>query len=116
MSRTNRLSWTAFPVVFLYGLCAIPAWSHCCTVGKGPLIFALIAITVRNVQRKLGWREVGDDDDWEVYWTDTSVGIERIMKLTKTQVCLEGVIACTNFAHLCGHGHLCACARMYVDV
>eukprot|EP00798_Chlamydomonas_sp_ICE-L_P020154 gene20154-26888_t len=40
---------------------------------------------LRIVQRKLGWIEVGDDDDWEVYWTDTSVTIERIMKLTSTQ-------------------------------
>ncbi|GIL81822.1 hypothetical protein Vretimale_1419 [Volvox reticuliferus] len=40
---------------------------------------------LRIVQRKLGWKEVGDDDDWEIYWTDTSVSIERIMKLTKIQ-------------------------------
>ncbi|GLC65380.1 hypothetical protein PLESTF_000287300 [Pleodorina starrii] len=40
---------------------------------------------LRIVQRKLGWKEVGDDDDWEIYWTDTSVSIERIMKLTKVQ-------------------------------
>lgn len=42
--------------------------------------------TVRVVQRKLQWKEVGDDEDWEIYWTDTSVSIERIMKLNKTQV------------------------------
>jgi tubulin polyglutamylase TTLL6/13 len=41
---------------------------------------------VRLVQRKLGWKEVGDDEDWEVFWTDTSVSIERIIKLTRTQV------------------------------
>lgn len=46
----------------------------------------LLPVAVRVVQRKLGWREVGDDEDWEIYWTDTSVGIERIMKLTRTQV------------------------------
>lgn len=40
---------------------------------------------LRIVQKKLGWKEVGDDDEWQVYWTDTSVNIERIMKLTKTQ-------------------------------
>lgn len=38
------------------------------------------------VQKKLGWKEVGDDDDWQVYWTDTSVSIERIMRLKRTQV------------------------------
>lgn len=41
---------------------------------------------MRIIQSKLGWKEVGDDEEWEVYWTDTSVGIERIMKLTPTQV------------------------------
>jgi hypothetical protein len=41
---------------------------------------------VRLVQKKLGWKEVGDEDDWQVYWTDTSVSIERIMRLKKTQV------------------------------
>lgn len=40
---------------------------------------------VRIIQRKLGWREVGDEEEWEVFWTDTSVSIERIMKLSKTQ-------------------------------
>lgn len=41
---------------------------------------------MRIAQRKLGWKEVGDDDDWEVYWTDLSITIDRVMKLTKTQV------------------------------
>ncbi|KAK3235051.1 hypothetical protein CYMTET_54723 [Cymbomonas tetramitiformis] len=40
---------------------------------------------IRMVQKKLGWKEVGDDDDWQVYWTDTSVSIERIMRLKRTQ-------------------------------
>ena len=52
-----------------------------------------ICDAVRNVQRKLGWKEVGDEDDWEVYWTDMSVGIERIMKLSKTQVRAR-ILAC----------------------
>ena len=46
-------------------------------------------VAVRIVQRKLGWKEVGDDEDWEIYWTDTSVGIERIIKLNKFQVRLS---------------------------
>ncbi len=41
---------------------------------------------MRIVQRKLGWKEVGDDEDWEIYWTDTSVTIERIIRLNKIQV------------------------------
>ncbi|KAG1659829.1 hypothetical protein FOA52_003772 [Chlamydomonas sp. UWO 241] len=40
---------------------------------------------LRIVQRKLGWKEVGDDDEWEVYWTDTSITIDRIVRLSRTQ-------------------------------
>lgn len=42
-------------------------------------------MAVRMVQKRLGWKEVGDDDDWQVYWTDTSVALERIMRLKPTQ-------------------------------
>lgn len=42
--------------------------------------------TVRIVTAKLGWKEVGDDEDWEIYWTDTSISIERVIRLTKIQV------------------------------
>eukprot|EP00798_Chlamydomonas_sp_ICE-L_P015042 gene15042-21113_t len=40
---------------------------------------------MRIVQRNMGWKEVDDNDDWEVYWTDTSVSMERIIKLNKVQ-------------------------------
>eukprot|EP00793_Prasinoderma_coloniale_P000943 PRCOL_00007033-RA len=41
---------------------------------------------LRSVQRRLGWREVGgDDDEWHVYWTDTSVSMERVMRLRRVQ-------------------------------
>ena len=60
---------------------------------------------VRIVQRKLGWREVGDEEDWEIYWTDTSVGIERIMKLTKTQV--RKIHRHTPYMHSHARTHTC---------
>ena len=41
---------------------------------------------LRVVQKKLGWIEVGSDaEDWQLYWTDTSVSIERVMRLKATQ-------------------------------
>jgi tubulin polyglutamylase TTLL6/13 len=41
---------------------------------------------LRCVQKKLGWIEVGSDaEDWQLYWTDTSVSIERVMRLKATQ-------------------------------
>ena len=40
---------------------------------------------VREVIRKKGWVEVDEEADWQLCWTDTSVGLERLLKLTKTQ-------------------------------
>jgi tubulin polyglutamylase TTLL6/13 len=41
---------------------------------------------VRRAAKRLNFREVSDDDDWNVYWTDTSVGIERVAQMKKWQV------------------------------
>jgi tubulin polyglutamylase TTLL6/13 len=41
---------------------------------------------VRRAAKRLSFREVSDDDDWNVYWTDTSVGIERVAQMKKWQV------------------------------
>lgn len=29
---------------------------------------------LRIVLGNLGWKEVGDEDEWDAYWTDTSIG------------------------------------------
>ena len=41
---------------------------------------------VRRAAKRLNFREVADEDDWNVYWTDTSVGIERVAQMKKWQV------------------------------
>ena len=66
----------------------LPASSlACCQPVPPARIRVLVRYEVlRIVQRKLGWKEVGDDDDWEICWTDTSVCMERILKLNRTQV------------------------------
>lgn len=40
---------------------------------------------VRRVSRKFGFKEVSDDDDWTLYWTDYSVALERVMDMKKYQ-------------------------------
>ncbi|CAF3548920.1 unnamed protein product [Rotaria sordida] len=40
---------------------------------------------VRRAAKRLNFREVSEDDDWNVYWTDTSVGIERVAQMKKWQ-------------------------------
>jgi len=40
---------------------------------------------VRRASKRLNFREVGDDDDWTIYWTDTSVGIDRVAQMKKWQ-------------------------------
>ena len=41
---------------------------------------------VRRAAKRLNFREVADEDDWNVYWTDTSVGIDRVAQMKKWQV------------------------------
>ncbi|CAF1413145.1 unnamed protein product [Rotaria magnacalcarata] len=40
---------------------------------------------VRRAAKRLNFREVADEEDWNVYWTDTSVGIERVAQMKKWQ-------------------------------
>ncbi|CAG5133283.1 unnamed protein product, partial [Candidula unifasciata] len=40
---------------------------------------------VRRTARKFGFKEVSDDDDWTLYWTDFSVALERVMDMKKYQ-------------------------------
>ncbi|XP_075245749.1 tubulin polyglutamylase ttll6-like isoform X2 [Convolutriloba macropyga] len=40
---------------------------------------------VRRSCRKFGMREVGDDEDWMLYWCDTSVSLQRVMEMKKYQ-------------------------------
>ncbi|CAL1538825.1 unnamed protein product [Lymnaea stagnalis] len=40
---------------------------------------------VRRTAKKYGFREVSDDDDWTLYWTDFSVALERVMDMKKYQ-------------------------------
>jgi hypothetical protein len=41
---------------------------------------------VRRVARKLGFKEVEENDDWSLYWTDTSVSIDRVNQMKRWQV------------------------------
>jgi tubulin polyglutamylase TTLL6/13 len=47
---------------------------------------------VRRAGKRLNFREVNDEDDWNIYWTDTSVGIERVAQMKKWQVSAHGKI------------------------
>ncbi|XP_046329659.1 tubulin polyglutamylase ttll6-like isoform X5 [Haliotis rufescens] len=40
---------------------------------------------VRRTSRRFGFKEVSDDDDWSLYWTDYSVALERVMDMKKYQ-------------------------------
>lgn len=42
--------------------------------------------TVRRVAKRFGLRPVSDDEEWTVYWTDTSVLLERVMEMKRYQV------------------------------
>ena len=40
------------------------------------------------MSRKFGLKSVGDDEDWTIFWTDTSVLLERVMDMKRYQVSL----------------------------
>lgn len=40
---------------------------------------------IRRVSRKLGWREVAEDDEWMLFWTDCSVALDRVMNMKRYQ-------------------------------
>lgn len=40
---------------------------------------------VRRTSRKFGFKEVSEEDDWTLYWTDYSVALERVMDMKKYQ-------------------------------
>lgn len=42
--------------------------------------------TVRRAARSCGLKEVGDNEEWTVYWTDYSVSLERVMEMKRFQV------------------------------
>lgn len=48
--------------------------------------FGINFSTVKRVSRKFGFKEVSDDEDWTLYWTDYSVALERVMEMKKYQV------------------------------
>ena len=41
---------------------------------------------MRRVSRRFGFRPVGDEEEWTVYWIDTSVVMERVMNMKRYQV------------------------------
>ena len=43
-------------------------------------------ISVRRVSKRFGFKEVSDDEDWNLFWTDYSVSLERVMDMKRYQV------------------------------
>ena len=43
-------------------------------------------VVVRRTSRRFGFKEVSEDDDWNLFWTDYSVNLERVMDMKKYQV------------------------------
>uniref|UniRef100_G1NDW0 Tubulin tyrosine ligase like 6 n=1 Tax=Meleagris gallopavo TaxID=9103 RepID=G1NDW0_MELGA len=50
----------------------------------GPLLCASFH-TVRRAALCCGLKEVGENEDWTVYWTDYSVSLERVMEMKRFQ-------------------------------
>lgn len=48
-------------------------------------VFSFVQI-VRRVTKRFGMKEVGEDEDWALFWTDCSVALERCMDMKRYQV------------------------------
>lgn len=56
---------------------------------KKPIGICLVATKyecVRRVSKKLAFKEVEEIEDWSLFWTDTSVSIDRVNQMKKWQV------------------------------
>ncbi|KAK3732916.1 hypothetical protein QZH41_012674 [Actinostola sp. cb2023] len=42
--------------------------------------------SVRRVTKRFGMKEVGEEDDWSLFWTDTSVPLERCIDMKRYQL------------------------------
>lgn len=49
--------------------------------------------------KKFGMKEVGEDEDWTLYWTDYSVALERVMEMKRYQVLMFN--RCTHDLERC---------------
>ena len=54
----------------------------------GQYYLLLFFVAVRRAARKFGFKEVSEDEEWSLYWTDFSVALERVMDMKKYQVIL----------------------------
>ena len=60
---------------------------------------------MRRVSRRFGFKEVAEDDDWNLFWTDYSVNLERVMDMKKYQVKYSGVQKCSlQLINISKHG------------
>ncbi|XP_013405921.1 tubulin polyglutamylase TTLL13P-like [Lingula anatina] len=53
-------------------------WLYICTVNCKYEV-------VRRVSKRLNFKEVSEDEEWNLYWTDYSVALERVMEMKKYQ-------------------------------
>ena len=42
--------------------------------------------SVHRASKRVGFKEVGEEEDWNLYWTDYSVSLERVMEMKRYQV------------------------------
>ena len=54
-----------------------------------PCVMLFSLLTVRRVTKRFGMKEVGEDEDWTLFWTDCSVALERCMEMRRYQVRLN---------------------------
>ena len=62
------------------------------------MFYNFIEFSVRRCTKRYGFKEVGEDEDWNLYWTDYSVALERVMDMKKYQVRIGGSLCLSYFS------------------
>ena len=53
---------------------------------KQVYFYCFTTILVRRVSKRFGMKEVNEEEDWTIFWTDYSVSLERVMEMKRFQV------------------------------
>lgn len=69
---------------------------------------------VRQIAMKLGMMDVGEDDSWNLYWTDVSISTEKVKEMKRFQVTVmifSGIIVISFFILLRDNFNFCELFR-----
>lgn len=56
------------------------------TLNASAYCFCVVSCLVRRVSKKFGFREVPEDEEWNLFWIDYTVALDKVMEMKRYQV------------------------------